>query len=85
MFMSKSTSNLFYDVVKLHLNFPFVKKGHPAFSFSSSYFPLYWANSGYKESWCFHLFRRPFFYAVGGILHSHLSGPDCFPVLDGYT
>lgn len=44
VFISSRTSNLF-SLWCCHPppKFPFWKKGHPAFSFFSSYFPLYWA------------------------------------------
>lgn len=44
VFISSHTSNLF-SLWCCHPppKFPFWKKGHPAFSFFSSYFPLYWA------------------------------------------
>lgn len=75
------------DVATLHLNFSFEKKvhpGHPAFSFFSSYFPLYWADLGYKKVGAFISSEDPFLYCRG-ILHIYLSGSNCFPLLDGYT
>lgn len=69
VFVSSRTSNLF-SLWCCHTapKFPFWKKehpGHPAFSFFSSYFPLYWADSGYKKVGAFIFSEDPFLYCRG--------------------